>query len=541
MKTHLRVKAKISINNKTSAYYLEKQMNAVLKIMRRFILSDMKIYRDIAERTRGEIYVGVVGPVRTGKSTLIKKFMEELVLPNIRGEFDRARARDEMPQSAGGRTVMTTEPKFIPDEAVQITLGDKTSARVKMVDCVGYMIPDALGGEEAGSARMVHTPWHKDPVPFEEAAEYGTRKVIADHATFGILVTSDGTVGDIPRKSYAAAEERVARELSELGKPFAIVLNSAHPESEEAVRLGVELEEKYASPVALVNVVELNADDIWNILALILDEFPAKQVNVRLPAWTSVLGADHKLARGMREAVVNSSHCMKKIRDVKGDFLTSLADGMKKAASAIGEYGDGTVVEMTETDAGAGIVDVKVDFPRELYFDVISEITGIPMKGEGELLEALRSLSGAKRELDKYMDAIRSVNETGYGIVMPEQGSLDLCEPEIIRQSGGYGVRLRASAPSIHMIKTTIETEINPIVGGEAQSEEMINYLMRSFEDDPKSIWESNMFGRSLYELVNDGLHTKLDHLPEDARKKLSETLSKIINEGSQGLICIIL
>ena len=302
-------------------------------------MSDMKIYRDIAERTRGDIYIGVVGPVRTGKSTFIKKFMEELVLPNISGEFDRARARDEMPQSAGGRTVMTTEPKFIPDEAVQITLGDKTSARVKMIDCVGYMIPEALGGEEAGNARMVHTPWHKEPVPFEEAAEYGTRKVIEDHATIGILVTSDGTVGDIPRSSYTAAEERVARELSELGKPFAIVLNSAHPEADEAVRLGVQLEEKYGSPVALVNSMELNADDIWNILALILDEFPAKQVNVHLPAWTSVLGNDHKLALGMREAVVESSHRMKKISDVKGDFISSLSEGMKKAAASIGEYG----------------------------------------------------------------------------------------------------------------------------------------------------------------------------------------------------------
>ncbi len=504
-------------------------------------MSDTKIYRDIAERTNGEIYIGVVGPVRTGKSTFIKRFMEELVLPNISGEFDRARARDEMPQSAGGRTVMTTEPKFIPDEAVQITLGNKTNAKIKMVDCVGYMIPDALGGEEAGSARMVHTPWHKDPVPFEEAAEFGTRKVIADHSTIGILVTSDGTVGDIPRRSYVASEERVARELLELGKPFAIVLNSAHPEAEEAVKLGVQLEEKYGAPVALVNVVELNADDIWNILALILDEFPTKQVNVHLPSWTSVLEDDHRLAVGMREAVVAASHSMKKLRDVKSEFVTTLAEEMEKVSSSIGEYGDKALVAVSEADAGEGVVDIKVDFPRELYFDVISEITGILMKGEGELLEALRNLSEAKRELDKYMDAIRSVNETGYGIVMPEQGNLDLCEPEIIRQSGGYGVRLRASAPSIHMIKTKIETEINPIVGGEAQSEEMINYLMRSFEDDPKSIWESNMFGRSLYELVNDGLHTKLDHLPEDARKKLSETLSKIINEGSQGLICIIL
>ncbi len=501
----------------------------------------MTIYRDIAERTQGDIYIGVVGPVRTGKSTFIKKFMEAVVIPNIKNEFDRTRSRDEMPQSAGGRTVMTTEPKFIPDEGVKITLPENTSVRVKMIDCVGYLIPEALGVEENGSMRMVHTPWHDEPVPFEEAAEYGTRKVIAEHSTIGMLVTTDGTIGDFSRESYTGVEERVATELAELGKPFAIILNSAHPEREEAISLAVKLEKKYNAPVALVNCMELNADDIWNILAMLLDEFPAKQVDVTLPAWTSVLPAEHRLRGAIRDAVVDASHLMKRIRDVKEGFLTSLSDGIKKAVSLCGEYTDETEARAVMTDAGEGRVTVSVKLPDGLYYDILSEITGIRMRNEAELLDALGCLSEAKRELDKYMYAIKSVNETGYGIVMPERDSLDLEEPEIVRQAGGYGVRLRASAPSIHMIKTKIETEINPIVGTEQQSEEMINYLMSGFEDDPRSIWESNMFGRSLYELVNDGLHTKLEHLPDDARIKLGETLSKIINEGSQGLICIIL
>ena len=504
-------------------------------------MGDMKIYRDIAQRTRGDIYVGVVGPVRTGKSTFVKKFMEALVLPNIENEFDRTRSRDELPQSAGGRTVMTTEPKFIPDEGVEITFGDKTKVKVKMVDCVGYMVPQALGGEENGNTRMVNTPWHENPVPFEEAAEYGTRRVISEHATIGMLVTTDGTIGDIPRESYVAAEERVASELSALNKPYAIILNSAHPEAESALTLAMQLEKKYNSPVALVNCTELNADDIWNILAMLLDEFPAKEVDLRLPPWTKVLSKDHELRRGIMEAVSCASREMGRIRDVKDRMCTTLREELEKTVHAIGDYTDVVEVDLHNVESGVGLVRVDVSFPRGLYFDVISEITGVPMKNETELLRAIKDLACAKREFDKYADALRSVNETGYGIVMPERESLDLCEPEIIRQSGGYGVRLRASAPSIHMIKTKIETEINPIVGGEEQSEELISYLMRSFEDDPSSIWESNMFGRTLYELVNDGLHTKLDRLPDDARMKFGETLSKIINDGSQGLICIIL
>lgn len=503
-------------------------------------MTDTAIYKDIAGRTHGDVYIGVVGPVRSGKSTFIKRFMESVVIPNIRNDADRERSRDELPQSAGGRSVMTTEPKFIPDEGVNITVDEGVSLRVKLVDCVGYMIPDAQAGGDGGT-RMVHTPWHSEPVTFEEAAEYGTRKVIAEHATIGMLVTSDGSVGDFPRENYRQTEERVADELTELGKPFAVILNSAHPEAEESIRLAVNLEEKYRAPVALVNCLELDSEDIMHILEMLLDEFPVKEADILLPAWTSVLPEEHRLKRGIYEAAVAASKKMKRLRDIRGEFSETLLTGIKKAASTVGEYGNDIAADIERTDAGCGTVSLRVRLPDGLYYDVISEITGIPMKNETDLLEALEGLSAAKREFDKYRAALAEVNEKGYGIVMPCVDDLHLEDPEIVRQAGGYGVRLRASASSVHMIKTNIETEINPIVGTEQQSEEMVKYLMREFEDDPKTIWQSNMFGKSLYELVNDGLHSKLDHMPEDARQKFGETLSKIINEGSQGLICIIL
>lgn len=506
-------------------------------------MADKSIYKDIAERTRGDVYIGVVGPVRSGKSTFIKRFMESVVIPNIREDSDRERSRDELPQSAGGKTVMTTEPKFIPDEGVSINVGydDGATLRVKLVDCVGYMIPEALGGEENGEARMVHTPWHDEPVPFGEAAEYGTHKVISEHATIGMLVTSDGTIGDFPRESYIPAEERVAAELSELGKPFAVILNSSKPDSEDSIRLAMKLEEKYCAPVALVNCLELDAVDIGHILEMLLDEFPAKETDIILPAWLTVLPPDHPLKRGIYDSAAAASQKMKKLRDIRGEFLETLDAGIKKTSASIGNYAEAASVTLEATDAGRGIATMRVNLPDGLYFDVLSDITGIPMSDETDLLKSLRELSDVKREYDKYKDAICEVNDKGYGIVMPEIDDLTLEEPEIVRQSGGYGVRLRASANSIHMIRTTIETEINPIVGTEQQSEELIKSLTSEFESDPKMIWETNMFGKSLYELVGDGLHNKLEHLPEDARQKFGETLSKIINEGSQGLICIIL
>lgn len=504
-------------------------------------MTDTSIYSKIAERTNGDVYIGVVGPVRSGKSTFIKKFMEAVVIPNIKNDYERERARDEMPQSAGGKTVMTTEPKFIPDEGISISFDDKTSLKVKLVDCVGYMIPEAIGNEENGSSRMVHTPWHTSPVPFEEAAEYGTRKVISEHSTIGILVTSDGTVGDFPRENYVGVEERIAEELTELGKPFAIILNSSKPDTDEAIELAEELEEKYNSPVALVNCLELDGEDIWHILEMVLEEFPAKEVNIVLPHWISVLPEEHLLGKGLRQAVASTARHIKSIRSVKDDFCSAFVEEAAKAVSACGEYADKPEAIIDQIDAGCGKITMSLRLPDDLYFAILSETTGIKIGNETELLEALTSLSAAKKEFDKYIDAINKVNETGYGVVMPDIESLALEEPEIVRQSGGYGIRLKASAPSIHMIKTKIETELNPIVGTEQQSEEMIGYLMKNFEDDPKSIWDSNMFGRSLYELVNDGLHTKLEHMPEDARSKFGETLSRIINEGSQGLICIIL
>jgi len=437
--------------------------------------------------------------------------------------------------------VMTTEPKFIPDEGVSVKMGDGTEVRVKLIDCVGYMIPEALGGEENGSQRLVRTPWHDESVPFEEAAEYGTRKVIAEHSSIGMLVTTDGTIGDFPREHYIGAEERVAAELTELGKPFAVILNSAHPETEEALRLAEKLEEKYSAPVALVNCMELDAGDIEGILSMLLEEFPAKETDIILPGWTAVLPDEHRLKKALRDSVVNASQQMKKLRDIRGSFRDCLSDGLEKAVELCGVYPEKPAVNVVSVSAGEGICELEVRLPEGLYYDIISEITGIPMKNETELLEVLGSLSEAKRELDRYRDAINQVNATGYGIVMPDEDSLSLEEPEIIKQSGSCGVRLRASAASVHMIRTNIETEINPIVGTEQQSEEMVRCLMQQFESDPKALWESKMFGRSLYELVTDGIHAKLDHLPADARQKFGETLSKIINEGSQGLICIIL
>lgn len=502
---------------------------------------DNSIYKDIAERTKGDIYIGVVGPVRTGKSTFIKRFMETTVIPNIVNEYDRERARDELPQSAGGKTVMTTEPKFIPDEAVKIRTGDNVELKVRMVDCVGYLVPEAIGGEENGEVRMVHTPWSDTPVPFDEAAETGTKRVISEHSTVGMLVTTDGTIGDFSRDNYVGVEERVARELSAIGKPFAVILNSAKPDSPEAVELAVELEEKYGAPVALVNCTELNGEDISHILEMVLMEFPVREISVRMPAWISVLDGDHKLIKGIFDSVGKAAEDIRKLSGVPGAFVREMNVGLGKLLAAYGEKGEETYAFLESIEPGKGSASVEIRLPEALYYSIISEISGIPMENESDLLETLRSLSEVKREYDKYSEAIRAVDSRGYGVVMPDIGDLHLEEPEIVRQSGGYGVRIRASAPSVHLIKANIETEINPIVGTEQQSEEFIRFLTKEFEEKPEAVWESNLFGRSLHELVSDGIHTKLDRLPDDARMKFGETLSKIINEGSQGLICIIL
>lgn len=487
------------------------------------------IYRDIAERTGGNIYIGVVGPVRTGKSTFIKRFMENLVLPNIENNFDRERARDEMPQSAAGKTVMTAEPKFIPDEAVEIVLSDNARLSVRMVDCVGYIVPEAMGHIENGGPRMVSTPWRDEPMPFTEAAEYGTRKVITDHSTIGVVVTTDGTIGEIGRQNYVEAEKRIVNELKSMGKPFAVIMNSADPSRDESIRLATEIEKEYGVPVALVNCLELNSEDIKHILEMILMEFPIRQISVDIPLWLCALGDDHPIYLSVKDSVLESASEIRRIADVRGAFehLTE------------NEYIESGVI--TEIDLGTGDARLNIRMPQELYYKTLGEMTGFEITGEETLVGLLRELSEMKKKYDKIAKALEDVSESGYGIVTPDLSELTLDEPEIVKQNGGYGVKLKAGGPSIHMIKARIETEINPIVGTEAQSEELVRRLSEDYKEDQCKIWESNIFGKTLHELVRDGLDSKLEHMPSEARERLSETLEKVINEGSGGLICIIL
>ena len=485
---------------------------------------DTSIYSDIAKRTGGDIYIGVVGPVRTGKSTLIKRFLDTSVIPLIENEFDRARAIDEMPQSAAGKTVMTTEPKFIPDEAVRINVGG-ASMNIKLVDCVGYVVDEALGLLENGEPRMVRCPWQQEPLPFSEAAAIGTDKVIRDHATIALLVTTDGTVTDIPREAYVSAEERIANELKKINKPFAVILNSSEPESESARELAYDLEEKYGAPVALVNCLECESEDFSAILSMLLERFPVKEISMRLPPWVMSLDTDHWLMCSVLDMIRDRASRVSCMADISEAF-GSCHDA---------EHVDATRVE--EIDMGRGTASLSVSLRDGLYYKIMSEITGQDIDCEQTLISLIRSLSETKKEYDKVSLALSEVSQNGYGIVMPDVTELKLAEPEIVKVAGGYGVKLKASANSIHMIRANIETEINPIVGTEAQSEEMVS----EFGDDPASIWQSNMFGKSLYELVNEGLHTKLQNMPQESRVRLSETLERVINEGSGGLICIIL
>ena len=487
------------------------------------------IYKDIAARTRGEIYIGVVGPVRTGKSTFIKKFMEALVLPNIKDEYDRARTKDELPQSSDGKTVMTTEPKFIPDEAVRVDLAGEADMFVKMIDCVGFIVPGALGDTEEGKPRMVNTPWSDSPMPFDAAAELGTRKVITDHCTIAVLVTADGSFGEIGRESYIEAEEKTVSELKKAGKPFVVLMNSKEPNSERTVSEALHLEEKYGAPVALVNCMELDGEDIRRILELVLLEFPVTEISVSGPTYLASLPKDHPLVNGVNKEFIKICAGLDKIKQV-GGCLKSLEE--------CDMIQSGTVDRI---DLGTGRVSVSVTLDPKLYYGILSEAAGENVDSEGKLISVLTELGKSRALYSKYASAIAEVNEKGYGIVTPDIDDLRLEEPEIVKQAGGYGVRLKASAPSVHMIKVNTETQINPVVGTEQQSEDLVRYLLNQFKDDPRLIWQTNMFGKSLYELVREGLEAKVEHLPPASRQRMCQTLEKIINDGSGGLICIIL
>jgi len=492
-------------------------------------MAEYNIYSDIAERSGGDVYIGVVGPVRTGKSTFIKKFMDLLVIPNIPNSYQAERTKDELPQSAAGRTIMTTEPKFIPNEAVDISLGDNAHLKVRMIDCVGYIVDSALGYIEDETPRMVSTPWSDEPIPFYDAAEIGTKKVICEHSNIGLVITTDGSITEIERDDYIPAERRVINELKEINKPFIVLLNTKNPGSDEVHELKCRMEDEYKVTVVPVNCAELQTEDIHRIIEAVLFEFPLKEINIRVPSWFSALDNEHWLKKSINESLVKEIECICKVKDAK-----SLSDAIKHFEYVTASCIDGM-------DLGIGEVVLNAEISPEIFYKILSEETGFNISDEMSLVKLLRELSATKSEYDKIAEALKSVKETGYGVVSPGTDELTLDEPKIVKQGGRFGVKLKASAPSIHMMRANIETEVCPIVGTEKQSEELVHYLLSEFESDPSKIWESNIFGKSLYELVNEGLHNKLSRMPDESRTKLRETLQRIINEGSGGLICIIL
>ncbi len=492
-------------------------------------MENLGLYEDIAKRTEGDIYVGVVGPVRTGKSTFIKKFMDLLVIPNIDNEYKKERAKDELPQSAAGKTIMTTEPKFVPNEAIEITIDDKLKLKTRLVDCVGYLVPNSLGYLEDDKPRMVKTPWSDEEIPFEEAAEIGTKKVISEHSTIGILITTDGSITEIPREDYVQAEERVISELKDMHKPFIILLNSEHPEASETKSLANSLSDKYNSTVVPINCVNLDMDDITNIFSNILYEFPISQINFKFPAWINGLDFTHPLKQELYTEIKNSFNDVSLLREISS--CAKIIDHTE-------------IISNTNVDnivLGNGNVNITINLNDNLFYQVLSEMTGVQINNEGDLFSIITELSNAKTKYDKLAEALNEVDRKGYGIVTPSMDELIFAEPEMVKQGSRFGVKLRATAPSLHIIKANIETEVSPIVGSEKQSEELVNYLLSEFENDPKKIWDTNIFGKSLHSLVNEGLQAKLSKMPEEAQIKLQETLERIVNEGSGGLICIIL
>ena len=487
------------------------------------------LYQNISKRTDGDIYVGVVGPVRTGKSTFIKNFMDLLVIPNIDNEYKKERAKDELPQSAGGRTIMTTEPKFVPNEAVEITLEDNLKFKTRLVDCVGYLVDNAIGYLEDDMPRMVKTPWSDDEIPFETAAEIGTKKVIEEHSTIGILITSDGSITDIPREDYIQAEERVVSELKALDKPFVIILNSQNPNSDYTQELAKKLTSKYNTSVIPINCANLTINDINNMFSKLLYEFPVQTISIKLPKWIDGLPYTNPLKIKLFDEIKETFSNVHVLKDISNYIQKiSQTDIISKTS-------------ITNIELGLGNVKIQIDIKEELFYNTLTEITGISIQNEYDLFAIISNLSIAKKKYDKIAYALEEVNAKGYGIVTPTIDELVLDEPEMVKQGSRFGVKLKATAPSIHMIKTNVTTEVSPIVGSEKQSEELVNYLLSGFENDPKKIWESNIFGKSLHELVNEGLQTKLSKMPEEAQIKLQETLERIVNEGSGGLICIIL
>ena len=487
------------------------------------------IYHDISESTDGNIYIGIVGPVRSGKSTFISKFMQTIVIPNIESNFRRERAVDELPQSAAGRTIMTTEPKFVPEESVSVRLDENTYMNVRLIDCVGYIVPSAIGYIENEQPRMVMTPWFDTEIPFNMAAEVGTQKVINEHSTIGLVITTDGSITDIPREEYEEAEKRVIDELNNINKPFAVILNCKEPESAESQALAARLSDEYGKPVIPLNCTEIGEKEVKEILTEVLLQFPVKEICIKMPKGINALEKDHPLKRELFTAIKNASADIGSVGEIKK--ITGCMNGEENIEEC----------SIEEIDLGKGAGYINIALKPDLFYKILGETTGLELNDEGDLMPCMIELAAIKKRYEKVKNALDEVQATGYGIVMPDIEELSLEEPEIVKQGGKYGVRLRAHAPSIHMMSADIETEVSPIVGSERQSEELIRYLLNEFEEDPIKLWESNIFGKSLHELVNEGLRNKLFRMPADARGKLRETIERIINEGCGGLICIIL
>lgn len=487
------------------------------------------LYEDIAKRTGGDIYVGVVGPVRCGKSTFITQFMQNLVVPNIEDKNTKQRTIDELPQSADGKTIMTTQPRFVPSKAAAIRVDDKVDMNVRMIDCVGYLIDGALGHEENQKERLVKTPWSDEEMPFEKAAELGTKKVIDEHSTIGIVLTTDGSITDIPRSSYVKAEERVVSELAAQNKPFVVVLNTKLPKSEDAKKLAKSLEAKYGVPVMPMDVLKLNQNNIDEIFEKILLEFPIKSLKIKMPKWMQALSFNHPIISNVVEEVKKFGENANKIGQID------------KTNVAFLESDDFEPVVVSSIKMGEGKVYFEVTPKPGLFYRVLSEQCDTEITDDFHLISYVKQLAHAKAEYDKIKLALADVKEKGYGVVMPNVEDMTLEDPEIVKQGNKFGVKLKASAPSLHIMSVDIETEVNPIVGSQAQSEEMVKYMMSEFEQNPKAIWETNMFGKSLSSLVKEGIDSKITLMPVEAQRKMRKTLGRIINEGKGGIICILL
>lgn len=491
-------------------------------------MEKIDIIKSITERTGGDLYLGVVGAVRTGKSTFIKKFIENLVVPNIEDEYEKKRALDEIPQSAQGRTIMTTEPKFVPSNAATIKVDDFT-ASVRLVDCVGYIIPGAKGYEDENGPRMVKTPWYDEEIPFVEAAEIGTEKVIKDHSSIGIVVTTDGSIGEIEHSDYVEAEERIVGELKEIGKPFIVILNSTHPMLPETERMADSLKESYGVPVLPISIENMSERDIYSILKEALYEFPVLEVNVDMPEWIATLDSENWLKKIYIEKIRESVIEIDKLRDI--EHITNHFNDCEYISKSY----------LSNVDTSSGVVTVTLDAPDNLYNQVLKDIIGVEVTSKSQLLKLFQDYNEAKVEYDQIKTALKMVKTTGYGVASPTLSDMKLDTPEILKQGSRYGIKLKAVAPSIHMIRVDVESTFEPIIGSEMQSKELINYIMKDYDNDADSIWKSEIFGRSLDVIVKEGIQAKLSMLPENARFKLQQTLSKLVNKGNGNLFAIVL